>query len=220
MDLCIHAIVILGTGTPENLKDRIKCGHQLYKTLMSHKKCAIVIASGGNGCENDYSESHLIKKELAKDVPPNRIIEEPYSLNSIEQVLYVGYILKILLKTHVKVSTYWPEYVKASEFAGEPTTNDSLLSSIKVYIITSDSHIPVIKHLSNHFPMITNNIVYVPVKNFSGVTAIVDDLEGKYSLMIEQYKHFDPGSTVNQSIRLKNNKLASGDPPKYHSVID
>jgi len=154
----MHAIIVLGCSLildehrweyipGEMLKMRLDAAIQAYIKFYTNK--LIIIVSGRSGSGNDYAvddtgkainEASVMKEYLVqKGVPAEVIFEEGISRNTIENCIYsLKLVAELELDLTVQKNSDSEEFVSVGPIE-------------KLYIVTSDFHMPRSEKIFRHF---------------------------------------------------------------------
>jgi hypothetical protein len=180
----MNIILVIGSRDIDELLPVITTSVSLYNKISMERK-TIIIASGGNSGEYELSESYMIKERMLQlELPSNDIIEEPYSLNPAEQIVFSREIMKSLLKN---------------------SDNETVNSSI-VYIVCSKYMVPVIQFIIEKVKL-RCSIDYIPVSEGYPYYKESNTNPLLYEYILERYRRFHLGSEA-KTKRLQCNKFS------------
>jgi uncharacterized SAM-binding protein YcdF (DUF218 family) len=211
----MYIIIVLGTAQPKYESEaRIELAFETYKKLHTEGHPVLMIVSGGNSKNRPLPESYLMKKKLMSlGVTESHIIEEPYSLNTIENILYSKSIISSLLE-----SNYYCLYDLRPDLRPPCEDNDAdfdisgpPLKLSKIVIVSSEYHLYRSSLIVKHFGMPVS-VEYIgskkyPLERKKNENVILMTIPQQ----LQQYKNFNPLDINERTDRLTGNKYASTD---------
>lgn len=203
----MNIIIILGTSYPRYESDaRVSLAHKLFIEIYNDGKPVLVICSGGNSGSRKKSESYLMKCGLMlKGVPESLILEEPYSLNTIENILFSRQLISTLMKGELTLHDLRPDLAELHGPSLEPTNNKPLTLD-RIAIVSSEYHLARVSEILKYFPIETNSVSYHGSIKYPPQRILAErNIMITFSSSLDGYKKFNPGDDSVKRTRLSNN---------------